>query len=70
MYFRLDFDQFKLLGPETVNNVCNNDQFIVSGGNPVPSICGINMGNHSEYFKFHSDMLSVFFLLFFFLSYV
>lgn len=48
-FFRLDFDQFKILGPETLNNVCNNDQFIISGaGNPVPSICGMNMGNHSK----------------------
>ncbi|XP_068082170.1 uncharacterized protein [Anabrus simplex] len=43
---RLDFDQFNIAGPEPVNNVCTNDQFIVSGGNPVPAICGINTGNH------------------------
>jgi hypothetical protein len=29
--------------------MCNNDQFIVAGGNPVPAICGTNTGNHSEY---------------------
>ncbi|KAF5273277.1 hypothetical protein FQR65_LT04699 [Abscondita terminalis] len=44
--YRLDFDQFVLMGPEIVNNMCNNDQFIVSGGNPVPGICGFNTGNH------------------------
>ncbi|XP_063911375.1 uncharacterized protein LOC135128394 [Zophobas morio] len=44
--YRLDFDQFILMGPETTNNICNNDQFIVSGGNPVPPICGTNTGNH------------------------
>ncbi|GLV46660.1 uncharacterized protein CBL_11497 [Carabus blaptoides fortunei] len=44
--FRLDFDQFALMGPEAVNNICNNDQFIVSGGTPVPIICGLNSGNH------------------------
>lgn len=49
-YFnRLDFDQFMIGGPEIVNHVCNNDQFIVSGGSPVPAICGTNTGNHSEY---------------------
>ncbi|KAF5288249.1 hypothetical protein FQA39_LY04017 [Lamprigera yunnana] len=45
-YFRLDFDQFTLMGPETTNHVCDNDQFIISGGNPVPGICGSNKGNH------------------------
>nr|XP_022917323.1 uncharacterized protein LOC111426814 [Onthophagus taurus] len=44
--YRLDFDQFLVVGPENQHNTCNNDQFIVSGGNPVPSICGNNMGNH------------------------
>lgn len=47
--FRLDFDQFNIAGPEPINHVCNNDQFIVSGGNPAPGICGINNGNHSKY---------------------
>ncbi|XP_011160870.1 uncharacterized protein LOC105196560 [Solenopsis invicta] len=44
--YRLDFVQFNIRGPETVNNVCVYDQFIVSGGNPVPTICGNNDGNH------------------------
>lgn len=46
---RLDFDQFNIQGPESMNHVCSNDQFIVSGGNPVPAICGVNTGNHSEF---------------------
>jgi hypothetical protein len=29
--------------------MCNNDRFIVAGGNPAPAICGTNNGNHSEY---------------------
>ncbi|KAF2897590.1 hypothetical protein ILUMI_08585, partial [Ignelater luminosus] len=44
--FRLDFDQMVLMGPEPINNMCNNDQFIVSGGSPVPTICGMNNANH------------------------
>ncbi|XP_033207964.1 uncharacterized protein LOC117167267 [Belonocnema kinseyi] len=44
--FRLDFEQFNIRGPETLNNLCTYDQFIVSGGNPVPPICGNNNGNH------------------------
>ncbi|KAL1117066.1 hypothetical protein AAG570_004394 [Ranatra chinensis] len=43
---RLDFEKFNLAGPEPENHVCNNDQFIVFGGNPVPAICGSNTGNH------------------------
>jgi hypothetical protein len=49
--YRLDFDQFMIGGPEIVNHVCNNDQFIVSGGSPVPAICGTNTGNHSKFNK-------------------
>ncbi|VEN42972.1 unnamed protein product [Callosobruchus maculatus] len=44
--FRLEFAQLNLVGPEEVNHICNTDQFIVSGGNPVPTICGNSMGNH------------------------
>lgn len=50
-YSRLDFDQFNVMGPETVNHMCSNDQFIVSGAtNPVPAICGVNSGNHSKFY--------------------
>lgn len=49
MSFRLDFMEFNIRGPETTNNQCVYDQFIVSGGNPVPTICGSNTGNHSTY---------------------
>lgn len=45
--YRLDFEQFVLMGPETLNNLCTTDQFLVSGSTPVPMICGINTGNHS-----------------------
>lgn len=61
---RLDFTQFNIRGPETVNNVCTYDQFIVSGGNPVPTICGNNNGNHSE----HNRSRSGFHFFFFFSS--
>ncbi|XP_011501685.1 PREDICTED: uncharacterized protein LOC105365268 [Ceratosolen solmsi marchali] len=44
--FRLDFVQFNVKGPETLNNLCTYDQFIVSGGNPISPICGNNNGNH------------------------
>jgi len=44
----LDFDQFNIAGPDPIDHMCNNDQFIAAGGNPAPAICGINTGNHSE----------------------
>ncbi|CAL7941194.1 unnamed protein product [Xylocopa violacea] len=44
--FRLDFIQFNIRGPEMTNHQCIYDQFIVSGGNPVSTICGSNTGNH------------------------
>lgn len=47
--FRLDFERFSVTGPEPVNHQCDNDQFIVSGSNPVPVICGMNTGSHSMY---------------------
>lgn len=48
-FFRLDFERFSITGPEPVNHQCDNDQFIVSGSNPVPVICGLNTGGHSTY---------------------
>ncbi|KAF0303663.1 hypothetical protein FJT64_024384 [Amphibalanus amphitrite] len=43
---RLDFDSFVIAQPEPNNHLCQNDQFTVSGAAPVPTICGINTGNH------------------------
>lgn len=44
---RLDFDHFSIAGPEIINHICNTDQFLVSGGSPVPTICGTSHGDHS-----------------------
>ncbi|XP_049785117.1 uncharacterized protein LOC126187848 [Schistocerca cancellata] len=44
--YRLDFDEFRIAGPEPVNNTCIYDQFLVTGGSPINEICGINKGNH------------------------
>ena len=61
---RLDLDNMQLSQPEGTDNQCQvrlsfgvvllhcigqGDQFIVSGGSPVPAICGTNSGTHSEY---------------------
>ncbi|KAF0304047.1 hypothetical protein FJT64_002829 [Amphibalanus amphitrite] len=43
---RLDFDIFTISQPESTNHLCLNDQFVVDAASPVPSICGINTGNH------------------------
>ena len=44
--------------PETTDNQCQNDQFIVSGGPPVPSVCGTLTGSHSKYQQIYSDSVS------------
>jgi len=43
---RLDFANFVLAQPEGTDSKCRDDLFIVSGGSPVPSICGTNTGAH------------------------
>ena len=48
-YFRLDLDPVILAGPEPTDHTCLYDQFYVTGGsNPVPTICGTNIGHHSK----------------------
>lgn len=44
----MDFDNLVLAQPEPTDHQCLEDQFIVSGGSPVPAICGTNSGIHSE----------------------
>ncbi|XP_071534346.1 uncharacterized protein [Panulirus ornatus] len=43
---RLDFDSFTISQPEATDHQCLNDRFTVSGGTPVPTICGTNTANH------------------------
>jgi len=50
LMFRLNFATLQLAQPENVDNKCIYDQFIVSGGNTIPAICGINNGLHSKFF--------------------
>lgn len=45
---RLDFDNLVIAQPEPLNHICNTDQFLVSGGSPVPTICGTSTGDHSK----------------------
>ena len=42
----MDFTNFVLAQPEATDNKCKDDLFIVTGGSPVPSICGTNTGSH------------------------
>ena len=46
--FRLDFENLVLGQPESVDHVCVDDKFIVSGGPPIPAICGTNTGQHCK----------------------
>ena len=45
---RLDMDNMVLAQPETTDNQCQSDQFIISGGTPVPATCGTLTGSHSK----------------------
>ena len=45
---RLDMENMVLAQPETTDNQCQSDQFIVSGGTPVPALCGTLTGSHSK----------------------
>ena len=42
-------DNFVLAQPEQTDHQCQSDQLIVSGGSPIPAICGVNSGSHSKY---------------------
>ena len=37
-----------LAQPEATDHKCDFDQFIVTGGSPLPAICGTNTGLHSK----------------------
>ena len=44
---RVDFETFDLAPPD-FKGQCNTDFFLVTGGSPVPTLCGVNTGQHSE----------------------
>lgn len=48
---RLDLDMFSIAPPEAANHLCNQDQLLISGGSPTPTICGSSTGDHSELAK-------------------
>ena len=48
IHFRLDMDNFVLAQPEQTDHQCQSDQLIVSGGSPIPAICGVNSGSHCK----------------------
>ncbi|EDV50629.1 uncharacterized protein LOC6544783 [Drosophila erecta] len=43
---RLDLDMFSIAPPEAANHLCNQDQLLISGGSPTPTICGSSTGDH------------------------
>ena len=50
---RLDLNNLILAQPEATDHKCNFDQLIVTGGSPIPAVCGTNTGQHSKlYFSF------------------
>ena len=47
---RVDFETFEISPPDN-RGQCVTDFFLVTGGSPVPSICGLNTGQHGKYFR-------------------
>jgi len=43
---RLDFDEMEIQQPDPTTHQCTSDRFVVTGGAPVPIICGHNTGQH------------------------
>ncbi|XP_055840789.1 uncharacterized protein LOC129908368 [Episyrphus balteatus] len=43
---RLDLELFSIAQPEALNHICNQDQLLISGGSPAPTICGSSAGDH------------------------
>jgi len=43
---RLDFDIMDIQQPDLSTHQCTIDRFVVTGGSPVPIICGYNTGQH------------------------
>jgi len=43
---RLDFDVMDIQQPDLSTHQCTIDRFVVTGGSPVPIICGYNSGQH------------------------
>ena len=44
----MDFETFEISPPDN-RGQCVTDFFLVTGGSPVPTICGLNSGQHSKY---------------------
>lgn len=40
---------FSIAPPEPANHLCNQDQLLISGSSPVPTICGTSSGDHSNW---------------------
>lgn len=46
-----------LAQPESTDHKCDFDQFIVTGGSPIPAICGTNNGLHSKYREYFENSI-------------
>ena len=42
---RVDFHKFEINHPDAKGQ-CNTDFFLITGGSPVPTLCGLNDGQH------------------------
>ena len=47
LQIRIDFETFDISPPD-FRGQCTTDFFLVTGGSPVPTLCGTNTGQHSK----------------------
>ena len=45
--YRVDFDEFKIMGPDETSN-CVGDFLAITGGSSLPKICGDMTGQHCK----------------------
>ena len=47
LQIRIDFETFDISPPD-FRGQCSTDFFLVTGGSPVPTLCGTNTGQHGD----------------------
>jgi len=54
--YRVDFLSFDIIGPDS-SSVCVDDFMGITGGTPVPKLCGDLSGQHSEFINWMIKIL-------------
>ena len=56
LQIRIDFETFDISPPD-FRGQCSTDFFLVTGGSPVPTLCGTNTGQHGDNQLFNSSLI-------------